>query len=275
MTEVEKETLVETPGTFKIKMENPKMLKSLVETLSGIIDETIFKITPNEFSLKAMDPSRICIFQVNIEKENFENFKCDKTVEIGLNLVDFNKILKRISNNDTITIENDNQNQKIKIKSKSDARSRTKSFSLSIIDLEIKEIPIENLKNMEYPSYWKMNPDFLLEAIKDAEIYSESIIIQNTIHDNLIFKTTGMIGEMEYELDDEQMSDSFFRGEQSGEYMSTFLKSILKIISITQSFEISLKTDNPIKFDIDLLDGGKLIYFQAPKVDNDLDDDEF
>ena len=85
---------------------------------------------------------------------------------------------------------------------------------------------------------------------------------------------------MEYDLNEDDLIDSQLQGSSAGAYSLTFLKAILKIASITEKLEISLKTDHPLKMNFDLLEGGELSYFLAPRVEeeefgDDDDMDEF
>jgi len=227
-----------------------------------------------------MDPSRICLLKLSINKDDFDEFECSKDSKVGLNLDDLDKILKRSAANDAVTINFDEADQKIKIKMQREGVSRTRTFSLALLDIDIEEIPMDNLLKIEYSSKWVIDTDFLVEAIKDAEIYSEILNILANEGKGLVFSSSGQIGEMEYDISVEDLIDSQLQGSSSGAYSLTFLKAILKIASITEKLEISLKTDHPLKMDFDLLEGGKLSYFLAPRVeeeefDDDDDMDEF
>jgi len=266
--------------SFTLKLENSRILKGIVETLASIIDETEFRVTPKEFTISAMDPSRICLLKLSIKKDNFDDYKCSKDSKVGLNLDDLDKILKRSAANDAVEIDFNEKDQKIKIKMQREGTSRTRTFSLALLDIDIEEIPMENLLNIEYSSKWVIDPDFLVEAIKDAEIYSEILNIKSIEDQGLVFSSTGQIGEMNYELELDELIETDITGTSSGAYSLTFLKSILKISSITEKLEISLKTDHPLKMIFDLLEGGELFYFLAPRVeeaefDEDEDMDEF
>jgi len=266
--------------SFTLKLENSRILKGIVETLASIIDETEFRVTPKEFTISAMDPSRICLLKLSIKKDDFDDYQCSKESKVGLNLDDLDKILKRSSANDSVEIEFNETDQKIKIKMQREGISRTRTFSLALLDIDIEEIPMDNLLKIEYPSNWVIDTDFLVEAIKDAEIYSEILNINANEGQGLIFSSSGQIGEMEYDLNEEDLIESELQGSSSGAYSLTFLKAILKIASITEKLEISLKTDHPLKMNFDLLEGGKLSYFLAPRVEEeefneDEDMDEF
>ncbi|MHA2009597.1 MAG: proliferating cell nuclear antigen (pcna) [Promethearchaeota archaeon] len=266
--------------SFTLKLENSRILKGIVETLASIIDETEFRVTPKDFTISAMDPSRICLLKLSIKKDDFDGYNCNKESKVGLNLDDLDKILKRSASNDSVEITFNESDNKIRIKMQREGVSRTRTFSLALLEIDIEEIPMDNLLKIEYPSKWVIDPDFLVEAIKDAEIYSEILNINANEGEGLKFSSSGQIGEMEYDLSEDDLTDSDLEGSSSGAYSLTFLKAILKIASITEKLEISLKTDHPLKMDFDLLEGGKLNYFLAPRVEEeefeeDEDFDEF
>ena len=260
--------------SFTLKLDNSRILKGIVETLSSIIDETEFKVSPKEFVITAMDPSRICLLKLSIKKENFDDYKCSKESKIGLNLDDLDKILRRATN-DNIEIDFKETEQKIKITMQREGHTRKRTFSLALIDLEREEIPMDNLLKIEYPSNWVIDTDFLVEAIKDAEIYSEILNMKAVANEGLVFSSTGQIGEMEYNLGIDDLIESDINETCTGAYSLTFLKAILKIASITEKLEISLKTDHPLKMIFNLLEGGELNYFLAPRVEEaEFDDDD-
>ena len=275
MSKVKGKAKKEVKEEFSIKVDNSRILKGIVETLASIIDETDIVITPKEFTIKAMDPSRICLLQLNIVKGDFDEYECSKECKITVNLDDLDKIMKRSSGNDNITLSFQEDTQKIKIKMQRDDSTRARTFSLALLDSDIEEIPMDNLLKIEYESTWTMDPDFLVEAIKDAEIYSEILNMDITEGQGLAFSSSGQIGEMKYELGEDDLIDSNLNGTSSGAYSLTFLKAILKIASITERLDISLKTDHPIKMIFNLLEGGVLSYFLAPRVEEaEFEDDD-
>ena len=136
--------------TFTLKLENSRILKGIVETLASIIDETEFRVTPKEFTISAMDPSRICLLKLSIKNENFDEYQCDKDSKVGLNLDDLDKILKRSAANDSVEIDFNEAEQKIKIKMAREGMTRTRTFSLALLDIDIEEITMDNLLRLEY-----------------------------------------------------------------------------------------------------------------------------
>jgi len=253
--------------SFKIQLENSKILRGIVEALASIIDETEFIITTKELSIRAMDPSRICLLQLLMTKDDFDEYECDEDTKIGLNLEDLDKILKRSSPNDSVELNFEPKSQKLKIKMKQRTSKKTRTFSLALLDIEMEDIPMENLLKIEYNADWSMDPGFLVEAIKDAEIYSEILNIKAEEDKGLVFSSVGQIGEMEYVLAFDEILETDIKGSSKGAYSLQFLKSILKIENITEKLTISLKDDHPLKLIFNILEGGILSYFLAPRVE--------
>jgi proliferating cell nuclear antigen len=258
----------ETNGYFTIKLENSKILKTIVETLSKIFDEANFIVSPKELTVKGMDPSKICLIELYFKREAFDEFQCNRKSKVGLMLNDFDKILKRASSNDALELSFKEAEQKIKIKMIREGTDKSRVFSLASLDLEIEDPPMENLNSLKYPATWSIDTDFFIEAIKDGEIYSEVLNIKAIEDLGLTFTASGAIGEMEYQLGLDDFISSDLSYTQEGSFSITFLKSIMKLSDITETLEISAKTDNPIKMIFKLLEGAELKYFLAPRVED-------
>ncbi len=263
-----KKTKKEEKAQFTIKLENSKILKTIVETLSKIFDEANFIVSPKELTVKGMDPSRICLIELIFKKGDFDDYECNGVCKVGLMLSDFDKILKRASSNDALELSFKEDEQKIKVRMIRKESDKSRIFSLVSLDLDIEDPPLDNLNSLEYPATWSIDTDFFIEAIKDGDIYSEVLNIRAIEDLGLTFTSSGAIGEMEYSLGLDDLFDHDLSYTQEGSFSIIFLKSIMKLSDITESLEISAKTDHPIKMIFKLLEGAKLKYFLAPRVED-------
>lgn len=261
--------------SFSLQLDNNKILKGIIEALSSILSETELMVDKNGFTIAAMDPSRICLLKLIMKKVDFDSFQCKKDAKVGINLEDFYKIIKRAGTNESIFLEFEEKDQKIKIRMKKETGTRARTFSLACLDIDSEEVPMDNLLAIEYDSIFKFDTELLLEAINDAEIYSEILNIKAEPEKGLLLSSTGQIGEMEYELPENELIESKIKEISTGAYSITFMKAIMKLASITDNMEISLKTDHPLKMIFNLIEGAVLNYFLAPRVeDADFDDDD-
>lgn len=262
-----KKKVVKKQEGFELTLENSRILKSIAETLASIIDETEIIVTPEEFMIRAMDPSRICLLQVIMEKKDWDKYNCKSKQKLGINLEDLNKIMKRASPKDTITLLFIPEEEKLKIKMRREGDTRIRVFSLSSLKLDVEDIPLENLLNIDYSTILVINVSILEEALKDAEIYSESFTIKSLKDEGINFSSVGIIGEMLYELSSDELIELDITEDTTGSYSIEFLKSILKLKAITEKLEVSLKTDHPAKLVFNIIEGGIADFFLAPRVE--------
>ena len=261
-----------SPGKMHIRLENSKTLKVLIEALSSIYDEVRFDVDQQGIFTNFMDPSRICMARVVLKSACFDDFEVSGTHTIPINLEDFNKILKR-SNNDIIELEHDIENLKLKIKFSQEGKDRGRNFSLSELDLDIEDVEMANLLKIEYATKVVMDPDQLTGVLKDADIYGE--VIEAKIEDTLEFNADGAIGDYSFTSELDDLIESKVEEFSKGSFSIPYLKNIMKLIPITEKLELFLKSEHPMKMIFNLLGGGKVFYFLAPRVaEEDFDEDD-
>lgn len=259
--------------SFKIKWEDSKLLKTITEALASLSDETVFQVSNEGLKITLMDASRVCLMEMIIVKDNFDEFECKKKANIGVNLEDLNKILQRSSSKDSLTIEFKENDQQIKIKMEREG-SRLRTFKLALIDTDVQEIPMENLLEISYEVSFNIDSDIFTEAIKDAEIYSEMLNMFINKENGLRFTSIGQIGEMVYELGSEDLDIIDLNEEAKATYSIKYLKDMMKMSPISKKLTIFLKTDNPFRLLLDLEGNSKINYFLAPRVDQETFDED-
>jgi len=264
---------------FKLKFSNPKFVKGLFEAVEGILTETRLMISKEELQITGMDGSHICLLDCHLKKEDFLIFDTDDEYQLGLNLNDLVKIIKRGSPKDEICLIHDPKDKKLGIEMQVEGSKKARKFSMALIDLEIENIDLEQLDEIPYLNTATFKLSLLDEAIKDAEIFSDVL----NIHSNekqLRLWAEGTMGDMSYEVEPEELILSKFEENTEGAFAIQFLKNILKISPICDQVSIRLKSESPIhlKFLIDNqiqkgeIDNGSYIqYFLAPRVEEDLD----
>ncbi len=256
---------------FKAKFKDARIVKGMFEAVSAIISETLLKVDPDKgITLTAMDLSHICLVSLSLVKEDLDEFVADQKYELGINLEDLVKILKRSGSSDEISLIHDPKDKKLLIVMKPKEAKKARKFTISLIDIEGEEINLESLEAMEFDNKVRMGLKNLDEAIKDAEIFAEVLQVQ-AAQDKLIFSTTGNIGDMEYVLEKDELESSELATESTGIFAISFLKNILKISAIADKVELELKSEAPLKMIFDILNSSRIMYFLAPRVEEDDD----
>jgi len=144
------------------------------------------------------------------------------------------------------------------------------------LDINIEKIDIENLNAVQFHTTFCVDIAFLIQIIKDAEIYSDVCIIESIKHKGLEFSSVGNTGEMQYEVAPEDIADLQLTILQNScdTFALKFLKKITKIHSIAAMVDISLRMDHPLKLNIAIQEGGEVMYFQAPRVESEENEDD-
>ena len=89
---------------FKYEIFQAKVKDVIIDSLSSLVNEVNLEATSNGLSPQTMDSAHISLASLNMKEEGFEEYRCDKNTVLGLNLLDFGKVLKLIKLNDVMTI---------------------------------------------------------------------------------------------------------------------------------------------------------------------------
>ncbi|MHA1475388.1 MAG: proliferating cell nuclear antigen (pcna) [Promethearchaeota archaeon] len=259
---------------FTAKLKDSKVVKGIFEAVSSIITETFLDIDPDKgISMVAMDLSHICLVSLLIAKEDLDEFTADKKLKIAINLEDFVKIVKRANPQDEIVFKDDPAAKRFIIEMKPETAKKARRFSISMIDIDEEKIGPESLEQLEFYNQTTFKLSYLDEAIKDAEIFSDALEI--VADKNLSFSTNGNIGDMTYELEKEELISADFTKKSEGIFGLEFLKNILKVSAVSTNVEMSMASDLPIKMVFDILNSSRIVYYLAPRTeDEDNDDDD-
>jgi proliferating cell nuclear antigen len=255
---------------FKATFKDAKFVRGIFEAISAIITETRLKIDPeNGLSMTVMDGSHICLVDLNLKKEDMDEFSSTDLFELGINLDDLVKIIKRGSANDEISLLHDPKDKKLVIEMKAENSKKARKFTIALIDLDVQEIDVKQLDELPFENKCQFKVGILDEAIKDAEIFAEVLLIN--VKETLTFAAEGTMGDMEYVVEKEELIFSEFTTESEGNFAIQFLKNVLKISSITDQVSMSLKSESPVKMKFSILNNSYIQYFLAPRVEEDSD----
>ncbi len=93
---------------MKITFFDARVWRYLISAISKVIEEGVFIVVPeNGFRFRAMDPSHVILLDMNFPRESFEEFDVDKEYQLGVNLEDLAKVLRRARKEDKLEIRAD------------------------------------------------------------------------------------------------------------------------------------------------------------------------
>jgi proliferating cell nuclear antigen len=234
---------------FKIKTIQSNSIKNLIESLKDILTDTNIEITSSGLKIIAMDPSHTVLVHLKLEAKEFQEFICNEDMILGVNMINFYKLIKFIGNNDTLTlyVDNENESQLNIIMESSDKNSVTK-YKLNLMD-----IPKENVEipNLVFNSIITMPSADFQKLCRDLHNISNTVDIKS-INDKLIFSSTGNIGSVEHVILENNNTLSVNESEADntqvteGSFLLKHLVMFTKCTSLSPTVLLYLKNDFPL-----------------------------
>ncbi|MCQ5374001.1 MAG: DNA polymerase sliding clamp, partial [Candidatus Methanomethylicia archaeon] len=87
---------------FKAVLADSKIWRNIIESISTLVEEGVFIADPTGIRLRAMDPSRVAMVDMELPKTSFDSYECTEEVPIGVNFDDMKNIMKRTGGNEKL-----------------------------------------------------------------------------------------------------------------------------------------------------------------------------
>jgi proliferating cell nuclear antigen PCNA len=167
----------ESKKILNFKVNKITSLKTIIDTLSKIVSETVWTIhnpkEKNKFAgleITTVDKSKTLFVKIQIPKSDFLEFDCkNEKHELGINLEKFSNIIKFVDKDDIINFnltEKDLQYLMIDITRASTKGKKNLKFSL--IEIEHNEKPI---KKDEYEKIISLSPTIYKKIFKEYDAF--------------------------------------------------------------------------------------------------------
>lgn len=232
------------PNILELKTVQVTPFKILSEALKDLLTDTCIEFDENGMKIISMDNSRIVLVHLKLEAANFEYYYCQKPLNVGINMLNFYKLIKTVHNNDVLTLfmdENDINHLGIKIEN---GEKNTKTFyKLNLLDLDNPHISIDAC---EFNNIITLPSSDFQKHIRDCAAISETIEIKN-IKNQLIFSCKGDFCSQETILSDNKNTGEEEVGEiVQGMFKLKYLVLFTKCTNLCNTVELYIKNDYPL-----------------------------
>lgn len=90
---------------FEARLGQASLLKKILESLKDLVTDANFDCSATGIALQAMDSSHVSLVSMLLQAEGFENYRCDRGLQLGINLNSMAKLLKCAGNDDSVTLK--------------------------------------------------------------------------------------------------------------------------------------------------------------------------
>lgn len=242
----------QSPYIFIARTVQACIIKVLMDTLRELLMDTSLRITPEGISIIQLDNTSSCMISLRLEANRFEEFVCDESINIGVNLANFQKLLKTVNTNDTLTLfleHGDRNRLGIRVEN-DDKRTRTES-KLNLLDVDDSNLEIPPIT---FNSSIMLPSSYFQRIIRDMSALSDKVDIKS-VGRQLILSCQGDFCSQETIMKDtdricENGGDPDAEDEiTQGVFSLRYLLLFTKCSSLSQSLSIFLRSDYPVILD--------------------------
>lgn len=174
---------------LKIVTSQCQPIKTIIETLNGLITNAVFKFTQNGITLSDTNSAKTLVINLELERKKFEIFQCiEEGKTISVKLSKFYRIINSIGTNNvlTMTIYKHNPNT-LSIINIIAEKAETTTYTIDLLEPKnsiVQKVPSEN----DYPFIVELSSSFFLKKCRDASHNTNIITLIRGNDDNLILE---------------------------------------------------------------------------------------
>ena len=256
---------------MELKTVQTGAFKTLIEAMKEILTDANIEFTDSAVKIITMDPTQTILVHLKLEKDSFEYYHCKHKIVIGVNMLNFFKLIRTLTNNDALTLYVENGNTNILgIRIENGEKNSLTNYYLNLIEVDetIYQIP-----PAQFESIITMPSGEFNKICRDMINLSEIIEIKS-VGSQLIFSCKGEFASQETIIGETSNGLTFVKSGSEdniiqGYYNLKHLVLFAKCTNLCNSIEMYMKNNFPIviKFTVGSL--GSLKLALAPKIELD------
>ena len=233
----------------------------ILQNLKGISNELNLICKEDGLYAQGMDSSHICLFEMNIKPEWFDNYNCTEDCMMGIHCEMLFKIVSCIKEGQHIDMWYDTEKKGDKLTINLIGNSYDKSFELTLIEIDSDMVELPSRESTADIKF--VSKDFA-ELINQLSIFGEKLKI--TCNDNIILNSANEFGKVDITVKEEDIVEYMMEdGAEVESYFGIkFIHMITKFANVNKEVGIHISNDYPIK----------MVYALDDWKDQNEDDDE-
>jgi len=251
---------------FEIKTIQSSIIKTLIEALKEILNDTVIEINNECIKIVTMDNSHIILVHLKLFAEKFEYYTCKKPISIGINMLNLYKIIKTVNNNDVLTlfVYENNLNQ-LGIKIENIEKNTKTTYFLNLLDLNNDQFEIPEV---EFNSVITLPSNDFQKLMRDMNNIADFVEIKN-VDNKFILTCQGDFCSQETVLSDNELVIISGNNKEiiQGNFNLKYLVLFTKCTNLSNTVELYLKNDYPLIIKYTVASIGSIKLCLSPQTD--------
>ena len=254
---------------LEVKTVQAAAFRILTEALKEILTDANFVFDETGLKVMAMDSSHTVLVHLKLTANNFEYYHCENKKILGINMINFFKLIKTMGNSDTLTLYIDNDDEStLGIKIENSEKNSITKYKLNLMDLHEDNISIPPAV---FDSVITMPSVDFQKICRDMHNLSDNIEIRS-LENQIIFSCKGHFASQETIIGETNSGLSFVKNQNPEEIVQGIfaLKHLVlfsKCTNLCSSIELYLKNDYPLIIKYAVASLGEIKLCLAPKCD--------
>lgn len=259
---------------FEIRTVQSGAFRTLIEALKEILTEANLEFDSTGIKIIDVDETHTVLTYLRLHADRFEGFYCPAKFVLGINMIYLFKLIKTLSNNDSLTLFLPASNpNKLGIRAENAEKGTTNTWMMKLFDTNVEDI---ELPNTTFTSIIHMPSTDFQKICRDFNALAEILEITSSNSD-LIFRCVGDFVDGETVImSNNQSSIEVKRNENSNEIVQgmfelKYLVLFTKCTNLCASTEIYIRNDYPLVLRYMVANLGEIRLLLAPqkqKTDN-------
>ena len=256
--------------TVLIKTVQSSAFRVLVEALKDILQDVNIHLDQTGIKVITMDVSQTVLVHLKLEAKHFEYYFCEKDTVIGINLGNLFKLIKSMSNNDTLTLSISKQDQnRLGIKIENCEKNSLTNFKINLLDLPDETIQVDPVA---FDSVITMPSSDFQKICRDMAAISDILEIKS-VDNVLLLSCKGDFCTQETRLGQTNNGMTFVKNTNpdyivQGYFALKHLVLFTKCTNLCNSIELYLKNNYPLIIKYSVASLGHIKLCLAPKEQN-------
>ncbi|AGE48407.1 putative DNA polymerase sliding clamp 2 [Paramecium bursaria Chlorella virus AN69C] len=160
---------------FHIRTLQGNVIKSLFDCLKEILHDVMLSFGPTGIRISALDGAKVSLVHLKLDSESFEEYKCEHTYELGVNVLNMFKLLRSAGSHDSILfryLKNDPHMIELTIQN-FEKNSLTK-FNMKLIEIDSVEIEVGDI---EFDTIIVMPANYFQRICRDMSDITDHLVI--------------------------------------------------------------------------------------------------
>lgn len=121
-------------------------LRSIFEVLKDIINDVNIYFTSEGIKILTLDTAHVTLVHMALPAENFEEYSCPSDIIAGINLSNMYKLLKSVSNSDSLRMKIDKRHEVLEIEIWNTVKNSSTQFHLKLLDINEDDLIVPDLQ---------------------------------------------------------------------------------------------------------------------------------